>query len=127
MGAIARLEQFRGVGCRLNVAPSITGQPWYPIADPIEAVRYLFCLYLQRFGTGTDYSYKLYTTNYTEIQYIKNSDGSITNLGSFYFSRATTSGNSVVNDGVMDDTNYSNLLYSRSNRGIDGCNALLSR
>lgn len=84
-------------------------------------------LYLQRFGTGTDYSYKLYTTNYTEIQYIKNSDGSITNLDSFYFSRATTSGNSVVNNGVIDDTNYSNLLYSRSNRAIDGCNALLSR
>lgn len=84
-------------------------------------------LYLGRVGTGTDYSYKLYTPTYLEIQYIKNTDGSITNLDNFYFSRATTSGNSVVNNGVIDDTNYSSLLYSRSNRSINGCNALLSR
>lgn len=82
--------------------------------------------YLRRLNiTGTDYSYKLYTPNYTEIQYINN--GVVTNLDTFYFSRATTSGVGIVNNGVIDDTGYSNLLYSRGNTGITGCNALLSR
>ena len=84
--------------------------------------------YLNRIGTGTTYTYKLYSApNMEEIQTINNITGSITNLDTFYFDRATTSSNSLVSNGVINGSNFSNFLYSRSNRGIDGCNALLSR
>ncbi|HOY91458.1 MAG TPA: hypothetical protein PK891_07055 [Bacteroidales bacterium] len=81
--------------------------------------------YLRRLNIGGDYSYKLYTPNYVEVQYLNN--GVITNLDTFFFSRATTSGVDVVADGIIDDTGYANLLYSRGNTGVTGCNALLSR